>query len=270
MDLNAIKNKLAVLTAPKGEKKEKIDYSTIYWKPKTAGKYQIRIVDSKFDKSNPFKEVAVHYGFAKFPIFALTNWGEKDPIVEFVKSLRSTNDKDNWTLSGKLNPKTRIFAPVIVRGEEEKGVRLWEFGAVIYKQLLGIADDEDYGDFTDVNEGRDFTIDATEGDVGGRKGILCSVRIKPKTSPLSTDPKQVELWLENQPNILEVQKKYEFDVLKEILVNWLTPTNESEEVVEPTTEEPPFTPTNSTPQTPVKKTAKADKFDKMFEEDDKD
>ncbi len=67
-----------------------------------------------------------------------------------------------------LDPKMRVFAPVIVRGEEEKGVRLWEFGKEIYMQLLGIAEDEDYGDFTDISEGRDFTVDVVTGDIGGQ------------------------------------------------------------------------------------------------------
>ena len=40
----------------------------------------------------------------------------------------------------------RIFAQVIVRGEEDKGVRLWEFGKNIYQSLLSLADDPDYGD----------------------------------------------------------------------------------------------------------------------------
>ncbi len=46
----------------------------------------------------------------------------------------------------------RVFAPVIVRGEEDKGVRMWEFGKEIYMQLLGIADDEDYGDPTGLRQ----------------------------------------------------------------------------------------------------------------------
>ena len=108
----------------------------------------------------------VHYGISKFPIYALTNWSEKDSIVEFAKQLRNTNDKENWRLAKKLDPKMRIFAPVIVRGEEDKGVRLWEFGKEIYVQLLGIAEDEDYGDFTDINDGRDFTVEAVTGDIG--------------------------------------------------------------------------------------------------------
>ncbi|MEK6879963.1 MAG: hypothetical protein AABY22_10165, partial [Nanoarchaeota archaeon] len=242
MDLNSIKSKLAGLQNKntKGEKREKIDYSLYLWKPKAEGKYQIRFVDSVYDKSNPFKEVFVHYGFGKFPIYALTNWGEKDPIVEFSKRLKEGEyDLENWKLSGKLEPKMRVFAPIIVRGEEDKGVRLWEFGKEIYAQLLGIAEDEDYGDFTDVSEGRDFTLTATKADFQGRAGLKSTIQIKPKQSPLSTDAELVEKWLNEQPNILEVHKTYKktFDQLKEVLSNFLTPKVDNEDVEETEEEE---------------------------------
>jgi hypothetical protein len=235
MDLSKIKNRLESLQQKPGAKKEKVDYSKIFWKPKV-GKHQVRIVPSKFDKANPFKEVFIHYGFAKYPIFALTNWDESDPIVEFTKKLRSTSDKENWSLAKKLDPKMRIFAPVIVRGEEDMGVRLWEFGKEIYMQLLGIAEDEDYGDYTDVTEGRDFNVEAVEAEVAGRKGIKCTIRVKPKTTPLSDDAKQAELWLTEQPNILEINKKHSYEEIKTTLQNWLNPEDESEEVIEDTEE----------------------------------
>jgi hypothetical protein len=279
MDLNSIKNKLSALQTS-GQKKEKVDYTKVLWKPKQEGKYQIRIVPSKTDKNNPFKEVFVHYGFSKFPIYALTNWGEKDPIVEFVKQLRQSDDKENWKLSKKLEPKMRIFAPVIVRGEEEKGVRLWEFGKEIYMQLLGIADDEDYGDYTDINEGRDFTVEAVMGDIGGRQGLKSSIRIKPKTSVLSAKKTDIELFLSEQPDILQIQRKMEFDKLKETLQNFLNPeeaTNadvEEEEDNEETSKKdlpweknPETVKENYSIKTPSKKTTKADKFDALFEED---
>jgi hypothetical protein len=278
MDLNSIKNKLSALQSA-GQKKEKVDYSKYLWKPKQEGKYQIRIVPSILNKQNPFQELFVHYGFGKFPIYALTNWGEKDPIVEFAKQLRTTNDKENWKLSKKLEPKMRVFAPVIVRGEEEKGVRMWEFGKEVYMQLLGIADDEDYGDYTDINEGRDFTLEAVMGDIGGRQGLKTSIRIKPKTSPLSTDKSDIESWLVNQPNILEIQRKTEFDKLKEILQNWLNPEDatetsdeDEEEIVETSSEvkndlpwekEDSKSTTNHEPKT---KKSKVDKFDELFED----
>ena len=288
MDLKSIKNKLGALQS-QGKSKEKIDYTKSLWKPKQEGKFQIRIVPSKLDKTNPFKEVFIHYGMSKFPMYALTNWGEKDPIVEFAKQLQKTNDKENWKLSKKLEPKMRIFAPVIVRGEEEKGVRLWEFGKEIYMQLLGIADDEDYGDYTDINEGRDFTVEAVMGDIGGRQGLKSSIRIKPKTSPLSASKNDIELWLEAQPDILELQRKIEFDKMKELLQNWLNPEDATEEVEEVDEVEEEALPAKTVAksdlpwdeqdETPAPKksnyelkvpakTSKADKFDALFENED--
>ena len=274
MDVNLIKNRLQALQST-GQKKEKVDYSLTLWKPKSEGKYQIRIVPSVFDKQNPFKEVYLHYGLSKFPLYALTNWDEKDPIVEFAKQLRGTNDRTNWQLAKKLDPKMRVFAPVIIRGEEDKGVRLWEFGKEIYLQLLGLAEDEDYGDFTDVHEGFDFTVEAVMGDVGGRQGLKSSIRPKRKTSPLSEDAKQIENWLENQPNILELQEKFKktFDELKMILQNFLDPEEEvvdenlSNSTVEETKEEPKSNYSLSTKKEVVKP---VEKFDAIFDEEDDD
>lgn len=237
MDLSLIKQKLAA-SQNKGQKKtyEKIDYSKIFWKPKP-GKYQVRILPSKFDKANPFREVYFHYGFAKGPIIALSNFGEKDPIVEFAKNLRKSSDKEDWQLAKKIEPKLRYFAPVIVRGEEEKGARLWEFGKLIYEQLLGIAADEDYGDFTDITDGRDFTVEAVEDTVAGRKATKCNLRVKPKTSSISEDGALVTKLLEDQPDIFAINRKYSFDDLKVILDKWLNPDEDTETPIASATEE---------------------------------
>jgi hypothetical protein len=210
-------------------------------------------------------------------MYALTNWGEKDPIVEFAKSLRGTQEKENWQLAKKLDPKMRIFAPVIVRGEEEKGVRLWEFGKEIYMQLLGIAEDEDYGDFTDINEGRDFTVEAVTGDIGGRQGLKSSIRVKPKTTPLGTDKETIKVWLTEQPNVLELQKKNSYEDIKSILAKFLNPEAEEAEVeVEADEDEDPIiAKAQETPKTnyslkaaPAAKVSKADKFDALFDDED--
>lgn len=266
MDLKQIKSKLAAMQQPQEGQKEKRDYTKIFWKPKEEGKYQIRFVPSVKNKSNPFLEVFVHYGVNKYPMFALTNWGEKDPIVEFTKQLRTTSDKENWQLAKKLDPKMRIYAPVVVRGEEDKGVRMWEFGKGIYMQLLGIADDEDYGDFTDVNEGRDFTIEAVRGDIGGRMGLKSSIRVKPKTSPLSNNPSEVNKFLTEQPDVLEVQRKYSFEDMKTILQNWLNPETEEEgDIIDEKSED--FDDEPKTQYSLHKKESKSEKLDKLFSDD---
>jgi hypothetical protein len=271
MDISAIKQRLNSLQSNSNTgKKEKIDYTKVLWKPKEEGKYQIRFVPSKLNSKNPFQEIFVHYGFAKFPIFALNNWGEKDPIIEFASQLRKTSDKENWSLAKKLDPKMRIYAPVIVRGEEEKGVRLWEFGKEIYMQLLGIADDEDYGDYTNIHEGRDFTVEAIKGDIGGRIGLKCSIRIKPKTTALHSDSSLVQTFLNEQPNILEIQRKMSFEDVKTILQNWLSPETEDGEVEEAEEEIIEKTPVKNyalKDSTPTKAT-KADKFDALFDDEE--
>jgi len=177
-------------------------------------------------------------------------------------------------LAKKLDPKMRIFAPVIVRGEEEKGVRLWEFGKEIYMQLLGIAEDEDYGDYTDINEGRDFTVEAIKGDIGGRIGLKTSIRIKPKTTPLTADASQVETFLSEQPVLLEIQRKSTYESVKETLQTWLSPEEpeegaiiDDEDEVEAVLEAAPVK--NYALKTPATtKESKAEKFDALFDDED--
>ena len=273
MDLNKIKSRLDNLNqASKPKQTEKKDYTLVYWKPKAEGKYQIRFVPSKINKDNPFQEIFMHYGVGKYPIVALTNWGEDDPIVEFSKKLRKSSESENWRLAKQLDPKMRVFAPVIVRGEEDKGVRLFEFSKTLYMELLSVADDEDYGDFTDINQGFDFVVTATK--VQDRPGFGLSVRPKPKQTPLSEDASKITTWLENQPILLEERYKYTYDKLKEELQNFIAGGEEKEDdiISEPASgfegdsqpkEEKKFT--LSTQGTPKK--TKSEEFDSLFEDD---
>lgn len=260
MDLELIKQKLNDYQN-KNVKKEKVDYTKIMWKPK-AGRYQIRIVPSKFDKSNPFREVYYHYGISKFPMLALNNWDEKDPIIEFVNKLRKSSEKEDWVMAGKLSPKIRIFANVIVRGEEEKGVRLWEFGKTMHQMLLASADDPDYGDYTDVVEGRDITVDVVDDVVGGRKATKSTIRIKPKSSPLTEDKALLESWLNNQTDILAVNRKYSFDEIKKALQDFISPPD-SDNDSEPVTEDNHY---SESTLKEVPEPVASDKFDELFDE----
>ena len=274
MDLNLAKQKLAAAQNKNGQQREKIDYTKIFFKPKP-GKYIVRILPSVYDKAWPIREVQFHYGFSKGPILALSNWGEADPIADFAKTLRKSADREDWQLAKKIEPKSRYFAAVVVRGEEHLGARLWEFGKLTNDQLLGIAADEDYGDYTDITDGRDFTIDAVEDVIAGRKGVKCNLRIKPKTSPISEDAAVVEKVLNEQPDILAINRRYTYEALKDILTKWLNPEDEaateapiaSKDVEEEddflTEMNKPVTPTYSL-ETPAAKTSNADKFNDLF------
>jgi hypothetical protein len=175
-------------------------------------------------------------------------------------------------MAKKLDPKMRIFSPVVVRGEEDKGVRLFEFSKTIYLELLSIADDEDYGDFTDVAQGFDFVVTANK--VQDRLGFNLSLRPKPKQTPLSKDASQVESWLENQPILLEERYKYTYDKLKEELQNFLSDGDDEDEIV---SEAPVAADDDSTEVKDDKKFSlstqgspktKSKEFDDLFEGDD--
>jgi hypothetical protein len=186
------------------------------------------MVPSAYNKSWPFKEVFFHYGIGSRTMISLVNFEEKDPIVEFATQISKSNDKENWQLAKKLQPKMRVFAPVVVRGEEDKGVRLWEFGKEVYMELLAILEDEDVGDFTDPIEGRDLTIDTVGPDQSGRAYNKTSVRVRTKITPLSTDASEVKEWLQTQPEPLTIFKKYPYEEMKEALLQWLNPSDEVE------------------------------------------
>ena len=206
MDISQLKSRLASLQNPRGGQKK--DFSLTIWKP-TVGKHLVRIVPSTYNKSNPFKELFFHYGINNKTMISPTSYGEKDPIVEFAQGLRKSNERDNWQTAKKLEPKLRVFVPVIVRGEEDKGVRFYEFGKMVYQELLGVMADEDYGDITDIQKGRDVTVEVIPAAETGKMFNTTTIRVKPNQTPLVDDATKATSLLENQKDLVSLFKKYE-------------------------------------------------------------
>ena len=226
MDLNQIKQKLESLqtqsNANKGTGK------SIFWKP-SVGKQQVRVVPNKYNKSFPFTEMQFYYGIGQRVMASPMNWGEKDPIQEFTKQLRSSGDKENWYLAKKLDAKTRIFAPVIVRGEEEEGVKLWQFGKEVYQAFLNLAADDEIGDYTDVSGGRDIKLTTVGPEVTGTPYNKTTISPSMKQSPISDNANVVERALDTQPNPTEVFKRLTFDEVKANLETFLKPEGGEED-----------------------------------------
>jgi hypothetical protein len=267
MDLSKLKQKLDTLQSkPQGG--QKTDYSLIYWKP-TIGKQQIRIVPSAYDSSNPFSELKFYYGITNKVMISPTNFGEKDPIALFAGKLREGEyNKENYVLAKKLDAKNRIFVPVVVRGEEDKGVRLWQFGKLVYEELLALAVDDEIGDYTDIVGGRDLTVETVGPEATGTPYNKSSVRVRLKTSPLSPDAALVEKWTSEQPNPKgDLFKRYSFDDMKSALEQWLSPEDDdSEEVVAAPVASKSTS--NFSLDTTKAKQSKVDEFDSLFDKKD--
>ena len=223
MDLNEIKNRLDRLNNKGGVGSS--DFKNNFWKPPVGEKSQVRIVPYTHNKDFPFTELYFYFGIGKPRMIALSNFSESDPILEFATTLKKSGDKENAELAKKLWPKLRIFAPVVVRGEEDKGVRFYEFGKMVYQELLGVMADEDYGDITDIQKGRDVTIEVIPAAETGKMFNTTTVRVKPNQTPLVKDAAQAESLLENQKDVISLFKKYTFDEMKDELQGWLKPAD---------------------------------------------
>ena len=265
MDLNLIKQRLDSLQ--KQSSNTGGGGPSIFFKP-SVGKQVVRVVPSKFNNDIPFTEMLFYYGIGNRVMASPQSWGEKDPIVEFTKQLRQSGDKENWRLAKKLDAKTRIFAPIIVRGQEDEGVKLWQFGKEVYQDFLNMAYDEEIGDYTDIASGRDIKLTTVGPEVTGTPYNKTSISPSLKTTPISDSADSVTKFLENQPNPMDVFKKLTFDEVKAALQEFLSAGEEGED--EPTPVAAPTT-SNSNYSLNTKETkSKADQFDDLFNEDKTD
>ena len=271
MNLDLIKKKLSEINE---QSQERQDNSALRWVPAN-GKSQIRIVPSVDNPDNPFTELMFYNKLSKYPILALTNFNEQDPVQEFIDTLRATDDKDNWSLSGKISARPRYFVPVIVRGEEDKGVRIWSISTTIYKALLSLAADEEIGDFTDIKEGTDMIVEKTPPATPGAFADI-TVRAKRSSSPLSEDKTELKKWLTEQPKPLDLFRKPTYDWLKKQLKAYVegkpvedTPSSTEEKKEEASKTE--FKVQEEAPKPapkPAPKKSVTTKFDDLFSDDE--
>ena len=273
MDLDVIKQRLDSLNKQSNNNSGG-GGKNLFWKP-SVGKQVIRVVPSKFNKSNPFTEMMFYYGIGSKRVMASpANWGEKDPIMEFAKQLRGTNDRENWRLAKKLDAKVRIFAPIVVRGQESEGVKLWQFGKEVYQDFLNMAADEEIGDFTDIAQGRDIKLTTVGPEVTGTPYNKTSIGPSLKTSALADSEDAINTLLQEQADPMKVFKALSYDEMKSALQEWLSPEDSEEEgdiISEPAVafdNDEKEEPKSNYSLSSKPKQSKADKFDSLFDEED--
>jgi len=260
LDINALKSKLNSFKRTGGG-----DRDTAIWKPKE-GKTVIRIVPWKDNPSNPFIELYFHYLGNKTYLSPLS-YGNRDPIAEFADSVRNDTQREpdakaRYAEARPFMPKLRTYIPVIVRGEEDKGVRFYSFGKTVYQELLSYISDPDYGDITDAKTGRDIVVEYIPKEKSDTSFAKTSVKVKPSQTPLSTDASQANLWMTTQPDIKELYSEPTYNELKVTLEKYLDPDNA---VITPAREaEQPKSATvaAATPKENVKNAV--DAFDELF------
>jgi len=183
------------------------------------GEQVIRIVPTA--DGDPFKEFWLHYGVGKNPAFLSLkrNYGQDDPIDNFVRALYNEGDEESVKMAKSISAKQRFFSPVLVRGEEEKGVRIWGYGKMVYEQLLNLVLNPEYGDITDVESGTDLTLQY--GKPAGAQFPVTNLTPRRKSSGLSKDTDTTTELLESIPDIEGSFDKKSFDEMQTILDNFM-------------------------------------------------
>ena len=256
---------IAALKAKLNQFTRTTERSDALWKP-TEGKTVIRIIPWKENKENPFIELYFHY-LGNKTYLSPTSYGNRDPIMEFADALASEGGKDAYAQARPFRAKLRTFVPIIVRGEEDKGVRFMSFGKTVYTELLSIISDPDYGDITDVKSGRDIVVEYIPQEKSDTNFAKTMVRPKPNMTPAGAAD-QIEKFLTDQPDIRAIFKEPSYEELKVALERYLDPSSGPAVPTQKTAEDTPVTsPTIAKSVTTQKSTSvkeMIDEFDEVF------
>lgn len=219
IDFDAIKAKLNRLS---GANKNR----NVKWKPEEGQEYTIRIIAFPDNDGQPFKELQWYFGIPNVRGFvAPSQFGKRDPVQELISKLRDEGTKESYEMAKQLYPSMRTYAAVIVRGQENEGVKIWDFGKTVYQKLLTLMLDEDYGDITDPVTGRDIKV--TNSKVPGKKYADTDVTPRGKVSKLSNDPKQASEWIASIPKIEDLYTLKSYDEISGILETWINGDQEA-------------------------------------------
>jgi len=214
LDLDAIRAKLNKLSGATSKR-------NTMWRPQEGEEATVRLLSFPDNDGQPFKERWFYYNIGDNPgLLAPHQFGKPDPIQELINKLREDASKESYDLAKKLYPKMRVYAPVLVRGEEDKGIRVWAFGKTVYQTLLNIMLDEDYGDITDPLEGRDVKVVCTKAP--GRMWASTDVRPRGKSSVLSDNTDTASSWISSIPSLDDMYSLKSYEELENIVNSWLS------------------------------------------------
>jgi hypothetical protein len=149
IDISKMRNKLNAAKGKSGQQAK-------FWKPQN-GTQTIRILPT--EDGDPFKSYFFHYGINNESILCPKhNFGEECAICDFVAKLYNDKDEESREMAKRLVKKQRFFSPVLIRGEEAEGARIWGYSKTVYTNLLETVLNPDYGDITDTESGTDIDL----------------------------------------------------------------------------------------------------------------
>ena len=175
IDISAMKKKLDKLN-----NKGKSSSESAFWKPED-GIHEVRVLPTP--DGDPFKEFWFHYNVGSQSVMCpKRNFGEDCPVCEFATKLFKSGEPDSVAAAKDLFVRQRFLSPILVRGSEKDGVKVWSYSKTVYEELLKTVLDPDFGDITDTDNGFDLKVD--KGKKNGARYSTMTVKPKPKSTPM--------------------------------------------------------------------------------------
>ena len=199
--------------------------STKFWKVPD-GESVIRVVPTK--DGDPFKEFHFHYNVGSENGFLCPkkNFGDECKVCEFVSTLYKGTEEDKAN-ARKLVSKQRFVSPVLVRGEEDKGVQLFSYSKKVYEALLQLVLNPDYGDIADAKEGIDLVL--TYGKAPGAMFPDTKITPRRRSSPLVSDKDQMAEILDTDVDFAKLFERKSSQQVSEALDRYLSGDDGSSE-----------------------------------------
>lgn len=227
-NLDAIKAKINQLSGAKSGGGNK-DRAKINWFKPGLGQHNVRFLPYSDQNGQPFQEIAYYDSklLSEWRFVSPSQFGMEDPVFEMLTELKKDRSKEAWKLWKNLQPRERYYAPIIVRGEESKGVQIWELNSKIVKDIYSVLAHPDYKDenLMDAENGYDFTVMVSPTDKTFNGNPVKEIKLQPrrKPSPLAENEADQEKFLKGIPNLeayFKAQVKSKEDMVQ-MLENFL-------------------------------------------------
>jgi hypothetical protein len=175
IDIRAMQVKLEKLN-----NKGKSSSDSGFWKPED-GQHEIRVLPTP--DGDPFKEFWFHYNLGSQSVMCpKRNFGESCPVCEFATKLFKSGEADSVSAAKELFVRQRFLSPILIRGSEKEGVKVWSYSKNVYEELLKTVLDPDFGDITDPEAGFDLKVD--KGKKNNARYSTMTVKPKPKATQM--------------------------------------------------------------------------------------
>lgn len=198
----------------------------------------------------PWKDVfffraVLHYGMkgpgggkkdTAYP--CLLMFGKKScPACDFQEGLSQSSKEGKLKLANRIRPVTKYYVNVLDRDRVKEGIKMYGFSTKMMRTLRGFLEDEDYGDITDPEDGKDVIV-TREGT--SFTSTSYELRVRAKSTPLDYENWEDEIHDLSTEIVKEISKDFlerRIEDLKKLIKGEKPSSKEEEEEEEEKEEE---------------------------------